>query len=209
MATAAMCAETPPVQSLGWFRWSEGLNQLWQIGNPFQPMAWPSRLQIGPRERAPGGRHGDYAGGISRQNVVHRIADEQGLFGPAVEPVKRYPYGLGVGLVSGRRVKTDDGLQHRRQPDERKRAIGQPLGLAGDDRELMAGAPKRPYRLHDIIVTPDEPVVVCELVFAIRRDQVVAFGDVPCIAHEHRREGDSDAARPFGIRYPRASVLLE
>src|SRR6185503_11527532 len=111
MATAAMCSETPSRQSLGWFRGSEGLNgvsnQLRQVGNAFQPMTWVTGFELGPVECAPGGRHGGHAGGISRYHVVHRVPHEERLFGRTVEPLQCYPYGLGIGLMSSRRVEAD------------------------------------------------------------------------------------------------------
>ena len=37
--------------------------------------------------------------------------------GRAAEAVERYPYGLGVGLVSGGRVAADDGIHEAGEPD--------------------------------------------------------------------------------------------
>src|SRR4051812_43500997 len=101
-------------------------------------MGWPTRLHVFPSERAPKGGDGRDAGGISGEHIMNGVAHEEGVLGRTVEPVERYPYGFGVGLVSGRRVRADDRIHVSGEPNMSETAHREVLGLAGDDADLVA-----------------------------------------------------------------------
>jgi hypothetical protein len=60
-----------------------------EFGNPFEPNTWRSRLEVLPLEGTPESGEGSNAGRISGQDVVHGVADEDGLVRASAEAVER------------------------------------------------------------------------------------------------------------------------
>ena len=77
----------------------------------------------------------------------------------------------------------------------------------------MASSWPRDRRLgdgvRDVVVAANEPVVVRELVLAIRRDERGAIGVVAGVAAEHREQRNADPGQPLLVRRARPVELLE
>ena len=65
-----------------------------------QPSGWLAGLQIAARECSPEYGHGPDAGCVAGEDVVDRVADEDGVSRLTGKPLQRDMYGLGIGFVS-------------------------------------------------------------------------------------------------------------
>jgi len=60
-----------------------------ELGNAFKPSTWGAGLEVVPFEGAPEGGKGPNSSGISGQQVVDRIANEDGLARSSPQPLER------------------------------------------------------------------------------------------------------------------------
>ncbi len=180
-----------------------------KLVSPFYVTTWVPRREIISPEGAPEDCYRLNSGRVAGENVVNRVADENGVLRCAVEAVQCYPYGFGIGLVSSRGIAADDGVHVSGEAHVREAANGERLRLARHDAELMASTVKLSNRLGDAVIAAGEPVVVRELVFAVGSDQRGAVGLVTRISAEHREQRNADSGQPFLIGRARAVELRE
>jgi hypothetical protein len=64
-------------------------------------------------------------------------------------------------------------------------------------------------RRDDVIVAADEPIVVCELVFAVCSDEGGLVCRVAGVSAEHGEQRDADPSHPLTVRWTCAVEFLE
>jgi len=185
------------------------VDQRRELGHALEVGIGPSRLQLGATRCSPqrGGRFDP--SGVSCEHIENGVADKERVFGEAIEAVECYPYGLGVGLVSGAAVAADDGVHVTSEPDVSQAAQRERLGLAGDDPEIVAAVAQHFHRVDDVVVAAGEAIVVRHLVLAIGGEEGEAVSFVAGVAAEHGHERDADAGEPFLVARSDTVELFE